>query len=294
VITEVHIRSTRPRAKHWGRKNLRNIALVLPVITALALFAFRPLLILVVESGRPPTGRWTTNYRDLVSVPALRASLIHTLVLAVASTAGALVIGTSASLALQDVPSRWLKRLIQTVVAFPLSFPGVIVGFLVIMIFGRAGALPKLIEAATGERRLAIAYSPIGLSLAYCYFQVPRVIGTLSSAIGSLDHEVQSAARTLGANARRVRWSVTIPQIVPQLISAAGLSLATSIGAYGTVATLSQGYRVLPLDLADAVTNEFRRDRAGAIAVVLTVTAASLFMLCTYLSRKLSNATRAL
>jgi putative spermidine/putrescine transport system permease protein len=273
----------------YCRKNIAHLLLVLPAVSILTLFVFRPLGLLVVESTRPPTGGWTTNYTDLFTVPLLRASLVHTLVLAVASTALALTIGTSAAMAIHDLSSPWLKRIIGGLVAFPLSFPGVIVGFLVIVIFGRAGALPKLVEVATGERRFAIAYSPAGVALAYSYFQVPRVIGTISSAIGSLDREVHNSALTLGASSRLARRLVTVPQIVPQMIAAAGLSLATSIGAYGTVATLSQGYRVLPLDLADAVTNEFRRDRAGAIAVVLTVIAAILFTLCAVGSTKMSR-----
>lgn len=267
-------------SRRWLRKNQRNVWLVLPTFAVLVLFVFRPLVVLMIESTSPPSGGWASNYRDLIAVSTLRASLQHTLILAIASTIGAVAIGTAAALALHDVTSRGLKRVATALVSFPLSLPGVIVGFLVIMIFGRAGALPKAIESLTGERRFAIAYSPLGLAIAYAYFQIPRVIGTLLAAIDSLDQEVRNTARTLGASARGERLTVAIPQLLPAMLSASGLSIATSIGAYGTVATLSQGYRVLPLDLADAVTNEFRRDRAGAIAVVLTVLATILFALC--------------
>ena len=86
---------------------------------------------------------------------------------------------------------------------FPLAFPGVVIGFMVIMLAGRQGLIGEVTQALTGEK-LVFAYSIAGLFMGYVYFSIPRIILTVMAAAEKLDPELEEAARSLGASPWRV------------------------------------------------------------------------------------------
>jgi putative spermidine/putrescine transport system permease protein len=107
--------------------------------------------------------------------------------------------------------------------------------------------------------------------LGYVYFQIPRVILTIRGAVSNISQDVLDAARTLGASTFQVYFHVIFPTLKPSIVSASSLSLATGFGAFGTAATLSRGYKVLPLEIAAAFTENFQPKLAGAMSVILVL-----------------------
>ena len=115
--------------------------------------------------------------------------------------------GASPSLLLSLGPAWVLARerfrgrdLLRTAISLPLTFSGVLVGFLMVVLLGRIGALPKAIGFLTGREAFAgAAYTFAGLFVAYLYFEVPRAVVTLESAFRRFPRELDAAARTLGA-----------------------------------------------------------------------------------------------
>jgi len=86
-----------------------------------------------------------------------------------------------------------------------MTFAGMIVGFLMVILLGRTGFIPQMFERMTGTPFLSgIGYQFPGLILAYLYFEIPRETLTLESALSKLDSRLEQAARSLGAN----RWQV--------------------------------------------------------------------------------------
>ncbi len=81
----------------------------------------------------------------------------------------------------------------------PLAFPGVVVGFMVIMLAGRTGLIGEL-HLRSSARPLVFAYSIAGLFTGYIYFSIPRVILTIMAAAEKLDPALEEAAKSLGAN----------------------------------------------------------------------------------------------
>src|SRR6266542_6356304 len=135
---------------------------------------------------------------DLILVePRYRSTLINTVVLAAATTVTTLVIATIAGLFLQR--NRFPGHsLLVAMLTFPLAFPGVVVGFLVILLAGRQGLIGDISFRLTGGK-LVFAYSLGGLFLGYLYFSIPRVILTIMAAVEKLDPRLEEAARSLGA-----------------------------------------------------------------------------------------------
>ena len=138
------------------------------------------------------------------------------------------------------------KHLLVAMLTFPLAFPGVVVGFMIILLAGRQGLIGLLTKMATGDK-LVLAYSMTGLFLGYLYFSIPRVITTVMATAEKIDLSLEEAARSLGASTWRVVRDVLIPALMPGLISSGAICFATSMGAFGTAFTLATDIDVLPI-----------------------------------------------
>ena len=270
-----------PRRTGWG-----GLLVALPALALLAWFLLRPLAGLVVDSvhltrlGVRTPGLTLDNYRAVVIDAGLRGSLTTTVLLSVGVTVVTLVLCTPAALVLARSGPR-LSAAVDAVLVFPLAFPGIVTGFFVIVLLGRNGLVSQTVEALTGEPGGRWAYTAGGLAAAYVYFCIPRVIGALRGAASTLDGELRNVAASLGASPARVAVTVTLPLLRAPLLAAAGVCMATSLGAYGTAATLSEGLRVLPLDVADALYNGGDQGLAAALSVVLALLAVLSLVLCT-------------
>jgi putative spermidine/putrescine transport system permease protein len=154
------------------------------------------------------------------------------------------------------------------VVTLPLAFPGVVIGFLVIVLGGRVGLVGSITQALTGTK-LVFAYSLLGLFLGYCYFSIPRLLLTVMAAAEKLDPNLEEAARSLGAGPLRVIRDVIVPGLRPALIASAAICFATAMGAFGTAFTLATQFDVLPITIYNAFTNEADIAAAAAMSVVL-------------------------
>lgn len=271
---------TRPLRVGWG-----GLLAALPALAFLGWFLLRPLAGLVMDSlhhtvlGVREGGLTLDNYAAVLTDDQLRASLVTTVLLSAGVTLVTLVVCTPAAVTLARSGPR-TSALVDAVLVFPLAFPGIVIGFFVIVMLGRNGLLSQAMEAVTGEPGGRFAYTAGGLAAAYVYFCIPRVIGTLRGAASGLDPELATVAASLGARPTRVAWTVTLPLLRAPLLGSAGVCMATSLGAYGTAATLSEGIRVLPLDVADALYSRGDQGLAAALSVVLAVLAVLSLVIC--------------
>ncbi len=185
------------------------------------------------------------EYLAILTEPRYRATLINTVVLAIATTIATLAIATVAGMFLQRhrFPGR---AVLIAMLTFPLAFPGVVVGFLIILLAGRQGLIGDVSNRLFGEK-LVFAYSIYGLFLGYLYFSVPRVILTIMAAVQKLDIGLEEAARSLGAGPWAVQRDVVLPALGPAFVASGAIAFATAMGAFGTAFTLATNIDVLPM-----------------------------------------------
>lgn len=229
-----------------------------------------PLMILGQRSLQPEGGKAFSLalYGEVVTSSSYIRAFLNTAVISVLSTVLALVICIPAAIYIEGKGGRG-RKLLAVALTIPLSLPGIVIGFFVILNFGLTGVVPQLIEKVIGRRELVLAYTFWGMLLGYLYFQIPRVVLVMRGAISAISQDSIDAARTLGASTLRVYFEVILPALRPAIISASSLSLATGFGAFGTAATLSRGYRVVPLEIAAAFTENFKPAQAGALSLLL-------------------------
>ncbi len=194
-------------------------------------------------------------------------SLLVTLALAACVTIAALILSLVAGLFLarNDFPGR---DTLIAMLTLPLAFPGVVVGFMVIMLAGRQGLTATLTDALFGHR-IVFAYSLAGLFLGYLYFSIPRVILTLMAAAEELDPSLEEAARALGATPWQILRDVVLPALTPALKAAAALCFATAVGAFGTAFTLATDIDVLPMEIYTAFTLNADVPTAATLSLIL-------------------------
>ena len=230
----------------------------------LAFFLLPAVKLLAAGAGGPDG---IAAYAAILTHPRYLRSLVVTIVLAAATTAASLVVATIAGTFLVRRDFRGRDALVS-LMTLPLAFPGVVVGFLVILLGGRQGLVGAAVRALGGPG-VVFAYSMFGLFVGYCYFSIPRVLLTVMAAAEKLDPALEEAARSLGAGPWRVARDVVLPGLRPALVAAGAICFATAMGAFGTAFTLATQFDVLPIAIYNAFTLDADIATAAALSVVL-------------------------
>jgi len=245
-----------------SRINFVRLCLV-PLALVTTAFFLVPMARLMIVGGSGPSG--LAAYAAILTEPRYRATLINTIALSAATTAVTLVIATVAGLFLQR--NRFSGRAVLiAMLTFPLAFPGVVVGFMIILLAGRQGLIGDLTLPVLGEK-LVFAYTIQGLFLGYLYFSIPRVILTIMAAVEKLDPSLEEAARALGAGPWAVHRDVILPALGPAFVASGAIAFATAMGAFGTAFTLATNIDVLPM----LIYTEFTLSANIAISAALSV-----------------------
>jgi putative spermidine/putrescine transport system permease protein len=241
------------------------IALAAPAGVVFAAFFLLPLANLFAIGAGGETG--LAAYLAILVTPRYFASLVSTVTLSAGVTAVTLAISGIAGVFLtrHRFPGR---SVLLALLTLPLAFPGVVIGFMVIMLAGRQGLIADLTEALTGER-LVFAYSMAGLFMGYVYFSIPRTILTVMAAAEKLDPRIAEAARSLGAGPLRVVRDVIVPGLKPAFLAAGAICFATAMGAFGTAFTLATRIDVLPMVIYTEFTLQANIATAAALSFVL-------------------------
>ncbi|KEA63413.1 Molybdenum transport system permease protein ModB [Marinobacterium lacunae] len=250
----------RRMASHWW---------LAPALGFFCAFWLLPFVQLIAIGAQPDNSSQTLGYWAVLTHSQYLWSLLSTVLLSLSVSLIAVAVAGVCGCFLAR--HRFFgKSAVLAMLTFPLAFPGVVVGFLVIMLGGRQGLSAQIGQVLSGEH-WTFAYSLTGLFVGYLYFSIPRVIMTVMAAFEKLDPSLEEAARSLGASTWRVVRDVLIPGIRPALISTGAICFATSMGAFGTVFTLGTRINVVPIAIYGEFTNYANFAMAAALSVILGV-----------------------
>jgi molybdate transport system permease protein len=165
------------------------------------------------------------------------------------SVAASLPLGIAVAwlLARREFPG---KTLLNGIVHLPLVLPPVVVGYALLLLFGRNGPLGQAIEAVFGK---TIIFTWQGAALAAAIMAFPLMVRAIRLSLEAVDRKLEAAARTLGAGPLDVFVTVTLPLILPGILAGAILAFARSLGEFGATITFVSNIpgetRTLPLAL---------------------------------------------
>lgn len=250
-----------------ARDRRRALALAVPALAVFAAFWLLPMARLVQVGASGPEG--IAAYFAVVTNANYFRSLASTVALSAGVSVVTLVLSLIAGIFLQR--NRFSGRdVLISLMTLPLAFPGVVVGFLVILLLGRQGLVGD-ITTRLFDQKVVLAYGMAGLFVGYLYFSIPRVILTIMASVEKLDPAVEEAARSLGASTWQVLRDVILPALTPAIISSGAICFATSMGAFGTAFTLATQINVLPLTIYNEFTNYANFSMAASLSIVLGI-----------------------
>jgi len=238
----------------------KNGARLLRVFFALVVvFLYAPIVILLIfsfnKSAVPtfPLSGFTLNwYRDFLANSEIRAALETSAIIAAVSSAGAVVLGVLASIALTRRAFRG-KAAVSALLLSPLVIPYVVFGISLLLLFHTLGVPRSLLTVVIGHIVISLPYTILVL--------VPR--------LDQIDVSLEEAAFDLGASRLRTFRSITFPLILPAVVSAFLIAFTTSFDEYA-VASFVVGTRVtFPIYLYSALRFPNQLPQVIAVAVVV-------------------------
>ena len=220
-------------------------------------FAFL-LLPLVAIFLRVPIGDLVDQFGSQVFRDALVVSLKTSLIAHVA----VLVFGTPTAYLLAR--KRFLGRgALITLIELPLVLPPAVAGIALLAAFGRFGLLGDELDALG----IQIGFTQTAVILAVAFVESPFYVRGAIAAFESVDENLISAARTLGAGPWRVFGRVALPLAVGGLGAASALALARGLGEFGATLIFAGSLQGVTQTLPLAIYAQFDQDFDVALAI---------------------------
>jgi molybdate transport system permease protein len=126
------------------------------------------------------------------------------------------------------------KMLLDAAVHLPLVLPPVVVGYVLLLAFGTRGPIGAFLEHSLG---IVFAFRWTGAALASAVMGLPLMVRAIRQSLDAVDRGLEAAAVTLGANRAWVFASVTLPLVLPGLLTGMVLAFARSLGEFGATIT---------------------------------------------------------
>ena len=225
------------------------------------LFLYAPILILLIfsfnDSAIPtfPLSGFTLHwYHQFLMNSDLRGALETSAIVASLSSLGAVVLGILSSIALTRRRFRG-KSAVSALLLSPLVIPYVVFGISLLLLYHQVGVPRSMLTVVIGHIVISLPYTILVL--------VPR--------LDQIDVSLEEAAFDLGASRLRTFRSITLPLILPAVVSAFLIAFTTSFDEYA-VASFVVGSRVtFPIYLYSALRFPSQLPQVIAVAVVVLV-----------------------
>lgn len=172
------------------------------------------------------------------------------------------------------------KNLLDGLIHLPLVLPPVVTGYLLLVMLGRHGVIGAALYKYLG---LVLAFNWKGAVLAAAVMSFPLLVRAVRLSLENVDRGLEAAARTLGAGPLRVFFTVTLPLMVPGIITGLILAFARSLGEFGATITFVSNIRgqTQTLPLALYTLTQVPDGETGAMRLcVLSVLIAMAALIC--------------
>jgi sulfate transport system permease protein len=229
-------------------------------------FALLILVPALALANRVLASGWRPFAQALASAEVVRAFGLSLVITAVAAAVNT-VFGVALALVL--VRQRfWGRSLADGLLDLPFAVSPVVAGLMLVILYGPESWLGARLEAA-GFR---IIYALPGMILATMFVTLPFVVREVGPVLQEFGMDQVEAAYTLGASRRQTLWRVTLPVIRWGLAYGLTLTVARSLGEFGTVLVVSGnligGTQTATLYVHDGI-ESFQPEGAYAASLVL-------------------------
>lgn len=202
----------------------------------------------------------------------------------------AIAIGLPFAFALAFVLSRRRfagRTMLDALVHLPLVLPPVVIGWMLLLAFGREGPAGALLERLFG---VSVIFRWIGAAIASAIMALPLMVRAIRLSLDAVDPRLEQAARTLGARPADVFSSITLPLCAPGILTAAVLGFARAIGEFGATITFVSNIpgetQTLPLAIYSALQVPGGEAEAWRLSLASIALSLGALMISEWLARR--------
>ncbi len=238
------------------------------------IFIVYPFLKLIIQSFQnPETNSFTLeNYIKFFQKKYYQEALMHSLLISTIVT----VLATALGVPLAYIGSRfniYLKKTIYIMIVISMLSPPFIGAYAWITLLGRSGVITELLSLVGIE--LGSIYGFKGIVLVFTLKLYPMVYLYVSGALSSIDSSLEEASENLGVSGLGRIFKITLPVIMPTILSSALMVFMTALADFGTPRLIGEGYTTLPVIIYKEFLNEVGTDTgfASALSVLIIIVA---------------------
>jgi sulfate transport system permease protein len=187
---------------------------------------FLPLAVLTWQSVEAGLDRFLQD----LAAPQATAALWLTLETAAIATIMNAAFGTVSAVVLvrYEFPGRWL---LNALVDLPFAIPTLVAGLMIAAIYGPTSILGSWLQ----QGGMAVLYNRPGIILAMLFVTMPFTIRSLQPVLMGLERDQEEAAFTLGAGPWTTFWKITVPSVLPGLLTGVFLTFVRALGEFGSI-----------------------------------------------------------
>ncbi|WP_347303069.1 molybdate ABC transporter permease subunit [Croceibacterium sp. TMG7-5b_MA50] len=179
------------------------------------------------------------------------------------------------------------RALLDAAVHLPLVLPPVVTGWLLLLLFGRAGPVGGWLEAQFG---ITLVFRWTGAVLAAGIMALPLTVRAMRLSIEAVDRRLVEAAQTLGASRVRALLTITLPLSTSGIAAGATLGFARSLGEFGATITFASNIagetRTLPLAIYTGLQLPGGEGGVARLAIVSILLSLGALVLSEWLVRR--------
>ena len=246
------------------------------------IFLFAPIAILLVFSFNEAkslsvfSGFSLKWYRELLRDEATLQSVRNTLLLAVSAMAISTVMGTAASVGIMKLRSKWLRATLNVATDIPMTNPDIITGISLMLMFVFVGRLFGLANSLSFWTML----------IAHVTFCLPYVILQVLPRLRQMDPSLPEAAMDLGCTPMRAFFKVTIPEIMPGILTGAIMAFTMSLDDFViSYFTSGAGFQTLPIRIYN-MTKKTVTPKMYALATIIFFVILALLLISNLTDKK--------
>ncbi len=194
-------------------------------------------------------------------------------------------IGLYAANKMADYQGRF-KGLLDGLFQLPLVLPPTVVGFFLLMIFGRNGWVGQLL----GLMDIKVIFTQAANVIAATTVSFPMMYKTARSSFEQVDASIIDAAKTLGASKRRIFWKVRFPIAWTGVAAGAILSFARAMGEFGATLMIAGSIlgktRTMPIAIFFASEAGKEEEALLWVSIIVAISLTVIFMMNYWLDRQ--------
>jgi molybdate transport system permease protein len=180
------------------------------------------------------------------------------------------------------------RSILDALVHLPMVLPPVVVGWLLLILFGVRGPIGSWLQSLLGVR---LVFTAAGASLACAVMSFPLMLRAIRLSLEAVDPGLEQAARTLGAGPVDRFFNITLPLAAPGVLVGAIVGFASCLGNFGAVITFAGSIpgqtQTLPLAIYAALQTPGGEEVAARLSLIAVILAIGGLLASEWVSRRL-------